>query len=395
MRVLLVSHTSQSRAEGQAKCEHLARLPGIELRVLIPDRWKHYGRWRYPDVEQSAEAPTRVNYEIGKVAMPWIGPAQFYLHWYPQLSELLRRFRPDVIDLWEEPWGFVSAHACWLRGRHLPGTKIISETEQNINKQLPFPFEACRRYTLRNCDFVIGRNAGAIEVVRHKGYAGPSEIVPNGVDERIFQPMDRDQCRQEWALSGFVAGYVGRLVEEKGLLDLLDALPGCDSSVRLVFVGSGPLKVALEQRADAMGKRDQIRFIPDQSSANLSRIMNALDCLVLPSRTTARWKEQFGRVIIEAHACATPVIGSDSGAIPEVVGAGGIIVKERNPLALAAAIETLRLDSVSRRGLGQLGRKQVEEKYIWGRVAERMASIYRRVVAYQESSPAAVPAPAA
>ncbi len=72
--------------------------------------------------------------------------------------------------------------------------------------------------------------------------------------------------------------------------------------------------------------------------------MNAFDCLAVPSRTTAQWKEQFGRVIIEAQACGTPVIGSDSGAIPDVIGAGGIIVPERNPTALAEAIMRLAGD---------------------------------------------------
>ncbi len=66
--------------------------------------------------------------------------------------------------------------------------------------------------------------------------------------------------------------------------------------------------------------------------------MNAIDVFVLPSRTTPRWKEQFGRVIIEAQACGTPVIGSDSGAIPEVVGKGGWIVPERDPPGLANAL---------------------------------------------------------
>ena len=125
LRVLLISHTCQSRTEGHPRAERLARLPGVDLRVLVPDRWHHYGRWRQPD----APAEGAFTLEAGRVAWPWAGPAQSYLHWYPGLAGTLRRFRPDVIDLWEEPWGLVSAQACWLRGRLLPQAKIVSETE--------------------------------------------------------------------------------------------------------------------------------------------------------------------------------------------------------------------------------------------------------------------------
>jgi glycosyltransferase involved in cell wall biosynthesis len=89
--------------------------------------------------------------------------------------------------------------------------------------------------------------------------------------------------------------------------------------------------------------------------------MNALDVLVLPSRTTESWKEQFGRVIIEAHACQTPVIGSSSGAIPDVVGAGGMVVPERDPSALAAAMMQMASSPEQRAEMGRHGRAQVEE----------------------------------
>src|SRR5579863_9229513 len=101
MKVLLVSHTCQSRTEGQARAEHLGRIAGVELCVLAPDRWKHYGRWR------TFESPVSDRFEmrVEKVRLPWAGPAQFYLHWYPRLRQVLLDFKPDIIDLWEEPWG--------------------------------------------------------------------------------------------------------------------------------------------------------------------------------------------------------------------------------------------------------------------------------------------------
>jgi glycosyltransferase involved in cell wall biosynthesis len=110
------------------------------------------------------------------------------------------------------------------------------------------------------------------------------------------------------------------------------------------------------------------------------RLMNALDVLVLPSRTTPTWKEQFGRVIIEAHACGVPVIGSDSGAIPEVIGPAGLTFPEGNIAALADSIMTLAKSVPKAIELGLMGRERVLGNYTWRRVAERMRDVYRQVM---------------
>ena len=376
MRILLISHTCQSATEGQPKAECLARIPGVDLRVMVPDRWKHYGKWR------SAEVPAApdYHYEVGKVAMPWMGPAQFYLHWYPQLRADLESFRPDIIDLWEEPWGLGSAHTCWLRNRILPSARIITETEQNILKRLPPPFERFRSYTLKHADAAVARSVEALAVLRAKGFEGPARVVPNGVDVELFRPLDREQCRRELGLRQFTVGYVGRLVDEKGLMDLMDAVAVAPPTVDLLYVGDGPLQHTLQTRAAELGLNQRVKVLPAKPQRELPRIMNAVDVLALPSRTTGRWKEQFGRVLIEAHACETPVIASDSGAIPEVVGEGGIVCCERNPASLAAAIREFQNHPQRRRQLGVEGRRQVLEKYTWQRVAEQMYRYYRETL---------------
>ena len=383
MRVLLIAQQCQARSEGQPKAERLAEFSDIELMTLVPDRYFVEGkRLRRPD------PPARpvYQYEVGRVVWPWTGPGQWYLHWYPGLANVLRSFRPDVIDLWEEPWGLVSVQTCWLRNRLLPATRIISETEQNVNKVLPFPFERFRSYTLRNADFVVGRNSEAVEITRLKGYRGPAAIAPNGVDADLFTPKDRAKARRTLGLSGFVCGYVGRIVEEKGLIDIVEALADCEADVNLVFVGSGPFQADLERRVQELKREHQVRFLPNRDREQLPELMSALDVLLLPSRTTPSWKEQFGRVIIEAHACKTPVIGSDSGAIPSVIGQGGIVVPEQNPAALAGAVSTLRKNPALRDKMGELGRQQVENRCSWERVAATMRDIYLSLTPSRKSA---------
>jgi glycosyltransferase involved in cell wall biosynthesis len=384
IRVLLISHTCQSRTEGQPKAHALASLPDVDLHLLTPARWMHYGQWR------DAQPPVNPAFActIAPVRLPWVGPAQYFLHHYPQLPALLRSFKPDVIDLWEEPWGYVSAQACRLRNRLLPAAKIVSETEQNIFKKLPFPFERFRSYTLRQADYAVARNREAVDVIRAKGYTGPAEVVPNAVDTGLFKPLppaDRATARKSLGFTGFVAGYVGRLVPEKGLMDLLEALPHCPPAVQLMFLGTGPFEPDLRRRAaefDPAGKR--VLFFPGRPLAELPEVMNALDVFVLPSRTTARWKEQFGRVIIEAHACGTPVIGTTSGAIPDVIADAGLAVPENDPRALAQAITQLFHNPDQAREFGQRGLHNAHAFFTWRRVAERMATIYQTVTNFRE-----------
>ena len=193
-------------------------------------------------------------------------------------------------------------------------------------------------------------------------------------------PEQRQSARRDLGFDGFVAGYIGRLVPEKGLTDLIDALSLCPPDMKAILVGSGPSREELECRAAGLGLTDRVVFMGTRPLTELPRIMGAIDALVLPSRTTPQWKEQFGRVIIEAHACDTPVVGSDSGAIPSVIGSGGLVYPEGNPKALAEALRRLYDEPVEAGRLGAIGREQVDRQYTCQRVAERMGTIYANML---------------
>jgi len=390
LRVLLISHTCQSRTEGQPKAHALANLPDLDLHLLTPARWLHYGKWRpaQPPLHPNPTHPT-FQTTIAPIRLPWLGPAQSFLHYYPSLPKILRTFRPDVIDLWEEPWSYVSAHTCRMRNRLLPTAKIVSETEQNIYKELPFPFESFRTYTLKNTDLAIARSPEALQILRQKGHHGPGQVVPNAVDVALFRPMNRAECREKLqeALSKienrtstiespFIAGYIGRLVPEKGLTDLCDALPFAPQNAHVLFIGDGPLAPELHAQAARLNISHRVHFLPNQPLENLPALMNALDVLVLPSRTTRSWKEQFGRVLIEAGACRIPVIGSDSGAIPDVISGAGLLAPEQNPQALANAFTTLARDPCVADSLAQHAYENAHTCFTWEKVAQTMARLY-------------------
>jgi glycosyltransferase involved in cell wall biosynthesis len=394
VKVLLLSHTCQSRNEGQPKAVELARL-GIEILVVVPRRWNEYGRWRGPDSPCAQSLQNHGDDESSgsdghsgrfrlvplSVKLPWCGPIQSYAHFYPGLGRIIGAFEPDVIDVWEEPWSLVSLQTALLRERLCPRTPLVSETEQNIEKTLPPPFEFFRSQVLKRADLVVGRSLEATEIVRRKGFQGPTRVVPNAVDAHRFHPLSaaekaKTRAALGWQPEDHVCGYIGRLVEEKGLADLVEALAGCSARTRLVMVGNGPFEAALRAQIAALKLESRVELLPARRQDQLAPLMAALDVLVLPSRTTPRWKEQFGRVIIEAQACGVPVVGSSSGAIPDVVGDAGLIFPEGDASELAAHLDFLASHPEAARQMGERGREIVEEKYTWRRVAQAMAEIY-------------------
>jgi glycosyltransferase involved in cell wall biosynthesis len=160
----------------------------------------------------------------------------------------------------------------------------------------------------------------------------------------------------------------------------LDAIARLPKDVRVVIVGNGPLKDAVLARACALGLEGRLELrvnVPhDQVPVQLRR----MSMLVLPSLTTPTWKEQFGHVLIEAMACGVPVIGSDSGAIPEVIGDAGIVVPEGSVEALAAAVAGLSSAPAARAELASRGRARVLAEYTNDTVAGRLAAFWESVL---------------
>ena len=381
MKVLLLSHTCMSRTAGQPKAHCLAAFPDLDLTVLVPDQMRTYGQWH------EAEAPLTPNfrYVVGKTRWHSVLNQWYLQHYTDALARVLRETQPDIVDIWEEPWGLACAQAVFLTRRICPRAKIIVETEQNIYKRLPPPFWQFQAYSLRHADFVVARNEEAVSVIRRKGYRGPAAVVPNAVDCHLFRPWtqaERNAQREKlgWGgLGDFVAGYVGRLVPEKGLADMVAALAQLPQCVRLAFVGEGPFGCELEAQAQRLKVTARIHFAGPMPLTELPGAMNALDTLVLPSRTTPRWKEQFGRVLIEAAACGIATVGSDSGAIPEVIAKGGLVFPEGNAATLAKCLQTLMTEPDKRAHYGEVACQRARDMFSWQQVARQMRDIYRNL----------------
>ncbi|MEO1287400.1 MAG: glycosyltransferase family 4 protein, partial [Chloroflexota bacterium] len=194
-----------------------------------------------------------------------------------------------------------------------------------------------------------------------------------GTDHHLFKPANQMPQRP------FTIGYIGRLVEEKGIHHLLEACAMLEQDWRMRIVGSGPLRDDLEDLANELHIAEHIQWIDWIASTEMPAQYQELDVLVLSSLTRPNWKEQFGRVLIEAMASGIPVIGSDSGAIPSVIGNGGLIFPEGDVEQLAKHLHDLQTKADLREILGKAGRQRVLDNFTHERIAEATVEVYREM----------------
>ncbi|GAB4412505.1 MAG: glycosyltransferase family 4 protein [Anaerolineae bacterium] len=369
MRVLMLSKACVVGAY-QRKLEEMARqAPDLTLRVLVPPVWRDPARG-----DLRLERVYVRGYELRVTPIRFNG--NFHLHHYPHLGRELRDFQPDLVHIDEEPYNLATWQALWHA--HRTGARALFFTWQNIARRYPPPFSWGERWVLRHVGYAIAGTQGAAEVWRAKGYRGPLAVIPQfGVDPDVFSPPPTPRSSAD-----FVIGFAGRLVEEKGGAWLLDALARLDGHWRLIIAGDGPQRDALIAQARRHGVSERVTF-ERRASTEMPAFYHQLDALAVPSLTRPNWKEQFGRVIVEAMACGVPVVGSSSGAIPDVIGEAGLIVPEGDVDALAAALRRLMDAPDLRQELGQRGRARVLARYTQAQVAAQTVAVYQQVLGMQ------------
>jgi glycosyltransferase involved in cell wall biosynthesis len=179
-----------------------------------------------------------------------------------------------------------------------------------------------------------------------------------------------------------VIGYLGRFIEAKGIGVLTSALDGIQGGWRALFVGGGPDQPGLEAWAAASSGR--ARIATGVAHDGVPAYLNAMDVLVAPSLTTPRWREQFGRMLVEAMACGVPVIGSGSGEIPHVVGDAGVVAAEGDADAWRTALDRLIADEAWRRELSARGLERARTEFALPVVARRHLAFFEDILEKQQ-----------
>ncbi|WP_396657436.1 glycosyltransferase [Microbacterium sp.] len=301
------------------------RALGVELTLLAARSW-HAG---------GAEVSLGAEEEPATVPVGTVGrhPALFLFDPRPVWRALGEQW--DVIDIHEEPFSLAAAEILLLRKLRRNRAPVVLYTAQNIAKRYPVPFRWFERAALRAASGISACNSEAATITVAKGFAGRPRVVPLGVDLAAFSPGASSRATTEDAV--ITVGFVGRLVPEKGVPLLLEAVAG-DARLRLRLAGAGPLAHEIGRRAASFGIAERVELLGSVPPEQIADFYRSVDVLAVPSVATPRWTEQFGRVAVEAMACGVPVVSSDAGALPEVVGGAGIVVPAGDAAALSDAL---------------------------------------------------------
>jgi len=309
-----------------------------------------------------------------------------------QLARSLRRDPPDVVHTHTPAGGMVGRAAAMLgfRGKvvHTLHGLPFEQAPRGIREHA---FLLAERVVARRTDYFFSQARGDVVRARRLGIVDPrrTSVIGNGVDLDRFAPDDsaRAAVRAELGIAAdaVVVTFVGRLVREKGILDLADAALALRGRTELRFLivgeslpsdrtGVGP-SLARHPVAKALGRRWRLLG----RRRDVERILAATDIFTLPS-----YREGLPRSIIEAMAVGVPVIASRIPACVELVREGetGLLVRVRDANALAAAIERLAFDPSLRHAMGERAREiavaEHDERVVVARQLEVLAGVVAR-----------------
>jgi glycosyltransferase involved in cell wall biosynthesis len=366
MKLLVVGHTYLTAFAQRKYVEMKRQCEGLELRILTPREISHvfmrYARELAPGL--SAKEVVDIREFFGRTHMLYVlDPFRF--------SKVLREFQPDRVHIEEDPYSAVGVETVFLTRLICPSAKISFFIWDNLARVPRFPLNVIKRilnrYSLSKADLVVCGNKGGELLLREKkGYKGRTDVLPQlGLDPDTYVAPQSKPIRNELLIPADIPliGFVGRLIPEKGVSLLLEALHRLKGHKwRLLILGSGPLESEITGKwKDIFG--DRLVYLKAVPHADVPAYMRAMDIFVLPSYTTPTWKEQFGLVLAEAMLAGVPCIGSSSGAIPEVIGPGGLVFKENDIDDLARTLEQCITDLNLRKSLAQNAQRFAQQNY--------------------------------
>lgn len=358
VRVLVVSHACV-RAANQAVYAHLATTRDVA--IVCPARWRD----PYAPRGYAAEVAPALAGRIHPVRVVGIGRPQRHVY-VARCRELLDRHRPQVLLIEEEPFSVAARQwAAAARARRVPFGVQMAETKE---RSLPGPVARWRDRVLRDAAFVVARSPTAADLARAQGARGEVAVVPHGLELPPSRPEPAGT---------FTVAYVGRLVEDKGVADLLAAATRLTGDVAVIVAGGGPLEDAVRSAGGP------VTWLGALAPEDVDGVYARAHVTCVPSRATPTWEEQFGRVVVESLARGVPVVATSTGELAWVlsVAPGGVLVGERDPDALAAALSGLAADRARARALGEAGRAGVARAFTNEAVAAQLDAVVDHVTA--------------
>ena len=373
MRALFVSHTYIPRFNRE-KLRMIAQL-GVEVGLLTPGNWRNIGGL-FDGQPAPIEEPDG-DREIRIFSALAIRPGHIASYLFDPLAvrRIVRAFQPDVIQVEQEVYSFVAAQIAMQRQA---SQRLVVFSWENLDRPVHALQRIARKVSLSRADGILAGNQAGAELMRHWGFRGHVEVLPQvGVNPERYPERppaaEGAPCR---------IGFVGRLAPEKGgdlLIRAAAQLIARGLDFRLMFCGSGPCEAEWRALGDSLGLGSRIDWQGAVPHAEVPRFMAQMDMLVLPSRTTPAWSEQFGLVLPQAMLIGMPVIGSTCGAIPEVIALPEAIFPEGDCDALAAILDRLLRSADCRLAWRERGRQRALAKYSAGHIAAETVRFWENI----------------
>jgi glycosyltransferase involved in cell wall biosynthesis len=367
VRAVIVSRVYANPAT-RGKLKALAGL-GVSIAAAVPDRWSPPGlgveqQTTYGDDAGVRTVPIHVRGSTAPGGDPVWSRAP--------LRRLLTDFRPELLQIEEEPWTRAAATAAALARRlHLPYTVLTRESLPGSHGALA---RLRRSRVLRHARGLI-----AVNELAAKRVARQHPSLALGVIPQVGVSVPLQTARP--VRSGLTIGFLGRLLPEKGLDLVFRACVKLIGRWSIIVVGTGPAQEELEALAERLGIAGRVSWLGSLPRRRVDEVWPLLDCVVLPSRTAPHWIEGTPRAALEAMANGLPVIASTAGALPETVGEAGLLVAEEDVEALAEALQRLHDQPAERERLAAEGRRRVMSVYTDAAIAEKTLRFWRDTIA--------------
>jgi len=363
----------------ETRLRHLLASGKVESKVVAPVPWFPSRNARFGEYAAHASAPREERRHGIQVfhprypLLPRIGMAlaPFLLARAvrPVIERILRSYAFDLIDA---HYFYPDGVAAILLGRHFGKPVVITArgTDVNLIPRYRLPRAMIRWAARHAAGMITVARALKDDLVRVGVPAERIEVLRNGVDLQLFQPIEREAGRRKLEVSRTTLLSVGHLVPRKAhdlVIQALQWLPEMD----LVVIGDGPERGALGALARKSGVGDRVRFVGALAQEELRNYYGAADALVLASS-----REGWANVLLESMACGTPVVASKIGGTPEVVSApeAGVLVAERTPEAIAEAVQRLFARYPDRGAT-----RRYAEKFSWEETTRGQLRLFERI----------------
>jgi len=283
---------------------------------------------------------------------------------------------------WSADW---SALASALRGRPVVLTHhsdIVGQGRMNYVAKIYNNINL--KFVLNSASKIIVANPKVVESSQYLSrHSNKIKIIPIGVDVERFRPIDYLEKESPGEKTVLFISVLDKFHEFKGLDRLLMAMVNVVEEVpkaKLIVGGDGELLSHYKNMASSIGLKERVEFPGYIPEDEIVKLYNRCDLFVLPSISASQ--ETFGMVLLEAMACARPVVGTEIVGVAEVVKrrGAGLIVQSGDEKALARAIIKLLKDEDLRLRMGAAGREIVERNYSWSEVALKMEALYEGLI---------------